>query len=57
MGTGFYYSSARVDVLVQQSTIGQLGRICWYSSVLYGHSGGCTSTIDYCRSIDEAALV
>ena len=57
MGTGYYYSSTWVDVLVQQSTIGQLGRICWYSSVLYGHSGGCTSAIDYCRSIDEAAPV
>ena len=57
MGIGFYYSSTRVDVPVQQSTIGQLGRMCWYSSSLYGHSGGCTGTIDYCRSIGEAALV
>ena len=57
MGTGFYYSSTRVVVLVQQSTIGQLGRMCSYSSVLYWHSGGCTGTIDYCRSIGEAALV
>ena len=57
MRTGFYYSSTRVDVLVQQSTIGQRGRMCWYSNVLYGHSGGCTGTIDYCRSIREAALV
>ena len=57
MGIGFYYSSTRVDVPVQQSTTGQMGRMCWYSSVLYGHSGGCTGTIDYCRSIGEAALV
>ena len=32
--TDEYYMSTREVVLVQKSTIGELGRLCWYSRVL-----------------------
>ena len=33
-GTEKYYRSAREALLVQQSIIGALGRLCWYRRVL-----------------------
>ena len=33
------------DVLVQQSTIGELERFCWNIRVLYEHSGGFAGTV------------
>ena len=44
-------------MLVQQSTIGVLGRLCWYRKVLTEHSGGCAGTAEYYRSTREAVLV
>ena len=34
VGTAEYYKNSREAVLVQQSTIGALGRLCWYRRVL-----------------------
>ena len=39
-GTAEYYRSTPESVLVQQSTTGALGRLCWYSRVLQKHWGG-----------------
>ena len=33
-GTAKYYRSTGEALPVQKSTIGQLGRLCWYSRVL-----------------------
>ena len=37
----------REVVLFQQSMIGAIKRLCWYSRVLYDHSGGCAVTAEY----------
>ena len=37
-------------MLVQQSTIGLLGRLCGYTRVLKEHSGGCAGTAEYHRN-------
>ena len=57
MGTIGYYRSIVEAVFVQKSTIGALGRLCWYSRVLYEHSGDCVGTAKYYRSTGEAWLV
>ena len=41
--------STREVVLVQQSTIGAIEKLCWYSRVLYDHTGGCAATAEYYR--------
>ena len=56
--------------MVQQSTIGALGRLCWYPRLLQEHSEGCAGTNvlhehwggwagieKYYRSTREAVLV
>ena len=43
--------------MVQQSTIGALGRLCCDSRLLQEHSGGCASTDEYQWRIGEAVLV
>ena len=45
------------NVLVQYSTIGVLGKLCWYRKVLMEHSGGCAGTAEYYRSTGEAVPV
>ena len=42
---------------VQQSTIGALGRLCWYSRVLQEHTRGSLGTEEYYRSYREVVLV
>ena len=44
-------------MLEQQSTIGVLGRLCWYRKVLMEYSGGCAGTAEYYRSTGEAVPV
>ena len=44
-------------MLVQQSTIGVLGRLRWYRRVLMQHSGGSAGTAEYYRSTGEAVPV
>ena len=39
------------------STIGALGRLCWYKRVRKEHSGGCAGTKEYERSTPEAVPV
>ena len=43
--------------MVQQSTTGALGRICWYSRLLQEHTGGSAGTDGYYRSTGEVVLV
>ena len=50
-GTEEYHRSTAEDVLVQQSTIGLLGRLCGYTRVL---KGGCAGTAEYYRNTREA---
>ena len=57
MGTAGYYRSTRYATLVKKSTIGALGMLCWYSSVLHVLWGGCAGTIRYYTSTRETALV
>ena len=42
---------AREVVLVRTSTIGALGRLCWYRRVLYEHSGGCVDTVEHSGAV------
>ena len=44
-------------MLIQQSTIGAIWRLCSYSRVLQVHSGGCGRTAEYYRSTREALFV
>ena len=44
-------------MLVQKSTNGALGRMCWYSEVLYEHWGGSADTEEYYRTTGKAMLV
>ena len=44
------YSSTREAVLVQQSTIGALGRLHWYSRILQERTRGSFGTEEYYRS-------
>ena len=44
-------------MLVQKSIIGALGKLCWYSRVLYDHSVRCAGTAENYRSTREAVLV
>ena len=43
-------------MLVQQSTIGVLGRLFWHSIILQEHWRGCAGTTEYYRSSGEAVL-
>ena len=55
--TAVYYRSTPEFVLVQKSTTGPLGRLCWYSRVIQEHSGGCVGTEKYYISTRKAVLV
>ena len=43
-------------VLAQQNTVEALGRLCWYSRILYEHSGGSAGTEEYYMCTREAVL-
>ena len=49
-----YYGSTAEAVLVQQGTIGFLGRLCGYTRVLKQHSECCAGTAEYYRNTREA---
>ena len=57
MGTEEYYFSTRKAVVVQKSTVGELGTLCWYNRALQEHWGGCAGTAEYYRSTLETVLV
>ena len=44
-------------MLVQQSTIEALGRLCWYNRVQLKHLEGCVGTVEYYRRTRAAMLV
>ena len=43
--------------MVQQSTTGALGGLCWYSRLLQEYMGGSAGTDGYYRSTGEVVLV
>ena len=47
VGTAEYYRSTGDAVLVQQSTVGALGRLCVYTRVLLEHFRGCAITAEF----------
>ena len=51
-----YQRSTGEAVLVQQSTTGAIGRLCWYRRVLLEHSGGCAG-IEVCYSSNREAVL
>ena len=57
VGTEEYYFSTRKAVVVQKSTLGELGTLCWYNRALQEHWGGCAGTAEYYRSTLETVLV
>ena len=57
MGNEEYYCSTRKAVVVQKSTLGELGTLCWYNRALQKHWGGCAGTAQYCKSALETVLV
>ena len=44
-------------MLAQKSTNGVLGRLCWYSGVLYEHWRGCAGIEKYYMTAGKAVLV
>ena len=54
VGTEEYYFSTRKAVVVQKSTLGELGRLCWYNRALQEHWGGCAGTAEYYRNTRDA---
>ena len=66
-GTAEYYRNTRETLLVQKSTTGAIGRLCWYYTLLerlccysrvpLGHWGSCAGTEECYRSTREAVLV
>ena len=57
MGTEEYYFSTRKALVVQKSTLGELGTLYWYNRALQEHLGGCAGTAEYYRSTLETVLV
>ena len=45
-----YYRSTGEAEIVQQSTTGLFGRLCWYSRVLKENCEGCAGTIEYYKN-------
>ena len=56
-GTAELYRRTREPVLVQQSTIGALGWLCWCNRVLQKPLGSCAGTAEYNWKSREAVLV